>query len=135
MQRTILLAFLFLFVFSITALASPAGTYVGKWIGMNAEGDFRIALSQAEKGEWKAEVSFTYADSDIKCKIVSVKVEDDKVELVYDFEIATLHARSTVTGDIKGNEMSGKYHTQGADGSDVDQGTWKVTKKIAEGML
>ena len=93
---------------------------------MNAEGDFRIALSQAEKGEWKAEVSFTYADSDI----VSVKVTDDTVELVYDFEIATLHARSTVTGDIKGNDMSGKYHTQGADGSDVDQGTWKVTKKI-----
>ena len=128
MRRPVLFRFSFLFVFSIAALASPAGTYVGKWIGMTAEGDFKIALAQAEKGEWKAEVSFTYGDSDIKCKIVSVKVEDDKVELVYDFEIASLHARSTVTGDIKGNEMSGNYHTQAADGSDVDQGTWKVSK-------
>lgn len=129
MQRLILFGFLFLFLFSVAAFASPAGTYVGKWIGATAEGDFKIALSQAEKGEWKAEVSFIYGDSNIQCKIVSVKVTDDTVELVYDFEIANLHARSTVTGDIKGNEMAGKYHTQGADGSDVDQGTWKVTKK------
>jgi len=115
-------------MFSVVLLASPAGTYVGKWIGLNAEGDFKIVLLQAEKGEWKAEVSFTYGDADIKCKMVSVKVEEDKVELVYDFEIANLHARSTVTGEIKGDQMSGKYHTQAADGSDVDQGTWKVTR-------
>ena len=126
MRRSIL--FLPLFMFSVVLLASPAGTYVGKWIGLNAEGDFKIVLLQAEKGEWKAEVSFTYGDADIKCKMVSVKVEEDKVELVYDFEIANLHARSTVTGEIKGNQMSGKYHTQAADGSDVDQGTWKVTR-------
>jgi hypothetical protein len=119
-------------MFSIILLASPAGTYAGKWIGLNAEGDFKIALLQAEKGEWKAEVSFTYGDADIKCKMVSVKVEEDKVELVYDFEIANLHARSTVTGEIQGNKMSGKYHTQAADGSDVDQGTWQVTKQRLE---
>jgi hypothetical protein len=128
MRRSILFPFLFLLVSSVLALASPAGTYVGKWIGMTAEGDFKIALSQTEKGEWKAEVSFTYGDSDIKCKMVSVKVEDGKVELVYDFEIASLHARSTVTGEIKGTGMSGKYHTEGADGSEVDQGTWRVSK-------
>ena len=112
----------------MVALASPAGTYVGKWIGINAEGDFKIALSQTENGEWRAEVSFTYGDADIKCKMVSVKVKNGNVELVYDFEIASLHARSTVTGEIKGDEMSGKYHTEGADRSEVDQGTWKVSK-------
>jgi len=126
MRRSILFPSLFLLVLCAVALASPAGTYTGKWFGANAEGDFKIALSQAEKGEWTAEVSFTYGDSDIKCKTVSVKVEDGKIELVYDFQIAGMQARSSVTGEIKGDEMSGKYHTQAPDGSDVDQGTWKV---------
>lgn len=128
MQRRILFPFLFLIAFSVAALASPAGNYVGKWVGMNAEGVIKIALSQADKGEWKAEVSFTYGDANVPCKTISVKVTDDKLDLVYEFEIAGMQARSTVTGDIKGNEMSGKYHTQGTDGSDVDQGTWKVSK-------
>jgi hypothetical protein len=117
---------LFLLLFPASVLASPAGAYTGKWIGANAEGDFKLALSQTDKGEWTADVSFTYGDSDIKCKIVSVKVDDSKIELVYDFQIAGMQARSTVTGDIKGGEMSGKYHTKAPDGTDVDEGTWKV---------
>lgn len=117
-----------LFAFSLFALASPAGRYTGKWIGSNAEGVIKIALTEAKKGEWTADVSFTYGDSDVKCKTISVKVADDKLDLVYEFEIAGMTAQSTVTGDIKGNEMSGNYHTKGSDGSDVDQGTWKASK-------
>lgn len=128
MRRSRLFLLFLVLLFASLALASAAGNYAGKWVGTNAEGVFKIALTQAEKDEWKADVSFTYGDADIKCKIVSVKVENDNVELVYDFEIGGLQARSTVTGEIKGNEMSGKYHTQGADGADVDQGTFKVTK-------
>ncbi len=123
----LLISFLFLFMFSAVVLASSAGTYAGTWTGATAEGAIKITLSQAEKGEWKADVSFTYGDTDIKCKTVSVKVEEGKLELVYGFEIGGLHAESTVTGEIKGSEISGKYHTKGADGSDVDQGTFKVS--------
>lgn len=127
MPRSTLSLLFVVLLFASLGLASPAGSYVGKWVGANAEGAFKIALIEAGKGEWKANVSFTYGNADVECKIVSVKVENDSVELVYDFEIAGLQARSTVTGEIKGSEMSGKYHTQGADGSDVDQGTWKVS--------
>ncbi len=128
MRRSILFPFLLVFVLSVVALASPAGRYVGKWVGTSAEGVIKIALSQADKGEWKADVSFTYGDANVPCKTISVKVTDDKLDLVYEFEIAGMQATSTVTGDIKGNEMSGTYHTKGSDGSDVDQGTWKVSK-------
>lgn len=128
MRPSILLLFCLLFVFSVFALAAPAGTYVGKWTGASADGTFKITLSQTEKGDWNADVSFTYSGADVKCKTVSVKVTGDKLDLVYDFEIAGLQAQSTVAGDIKGNEISGTYHTKGADGSDVDQGTWKVSK-------
>src|SRR5579863_8184267 len=103
MRRSILFPILFLLVFSAVVLASPAGNYVGKWVGGSAEGVIKIALTQ-EKGEWKADVSFTYGDADIKCKTVSVKVEGSKLDLVYTFEIAGMQAQSTVTGDIKGEE-------------------------------
>jgi hypothetical protein len=111
---------------SAAVAASPAGSYTGKWFGASAEGDFKLALSQTEKGEWVADVSFTYGDSDIKCKTVSVKVDDTGIELVYEFQIADMQARSTVTGDIKGSKMSGRYHTKAPDGTGVDEGTWRV---------
>jgi hypothetical protein len=126
MRRSILLPFLLLSLSTAALAASPAGTYTGKWFGASAEGAFNLALSQGKKGEWTAEVSFTYGDSDIKCKMVSVKVEETKIELVYDFQIAGMQARSTVTGEINGGSMSGKYHTKAPDGTDVDEGTWKV---------
>lgn len=128
MRRSILCFLVPLFLLSTVGFASPAGNYVGKWVGGSAEGVIKIALTQTDKGEWNADVSFTYGDADIKCKTVSVKVQDNKLDLVYTFEIAGMQAQSAVTGDIKGNEMSGKYHTTGSDGSDVDQGTWKVSK-------
>ncbi|HWZ45865.1 MAG TPA: hypothetical protein VNW97_20500 [Candidatus Saccharimonadales bacterium] len=119
---------LFLFVLSALMPTSPAGSYAGTWTGSSAEGGIKIALSQAaEKGPWKAEVSFSYGDNEIKCKTVSIKVDDGKLDLVYDFEIASIRAQSTVSGEIKGQEISGKFHTLGADGADVDQGTFKVS--------
>jgi len=88
----------------------------------------RIALTPAaEQGRWSADVSFTYTGADVKCKTVSVKVADGKVELVYDFEIGDFQGRSTLTGSITNTEISATYHTKGADGSDVDQGTVKAS--------
>jgi hypothetical protein len=95
---------------------------------MNSEGSMKIALTPtAEQGRWTADVSFTYTGADVKCKTVSVKVADGKVELVYDFEIGDFQGRSTLTGNISATEISATYHTKGADGSDVDQGTVKAT--------
>ncbi len=110
------------------AVASPAGKYVGTWTGAGGQGDFRIALAPgAAQGEWTAEVSFTLSGQEVKCKTAYIRIDGSKLEVAYDFTLGDLKARSTVVGQINGNDLSGDYTTKGEDGSSVDAGTWKAS--------
>jgi hypothetical protein len=109
------------------AYAGLAGKYTGTWTGAQSEGTIKVALSQAEKGAWSADVSFTLGDQEVKCTTVSVKVDGEKLVVVYDFSVSGLEAESTITGQLKGSALEGTYSTKGADGSHVDDGTWKAS--------
>jgi len=111
------------------AAADPAGKYSGTWSGTSADGTIKIALAHAEKGEWKAEVSFTLGSEEVDCKTVSVKVDGAKVELVYDFTLSGAQLRSTVTGQLDDSKLEGKYTTTAPDGFGVDEGTWKASRE------
>jgi len=124
MRRLILLLLLSSVAFAFT-FASLAGKYMGTWSGAQSSGGIKIALAQA-KGEWNADVSFTLGDQDVKCKTISVKVDGEKVVLVYGFSVSGLEAESTLTGQLKGASLEGTYSTKGEDGSHVDDGTWKA---------
>lgn len=110
-----------------SAYAGLAGKYTGTWTGAQSEGTIKVALTQAEKGAWKADVSFTLGDQEVKCTTVSVKVDGEKLVVVYDFSVSGLEAESTITGQLKGSTLEGTYSTKGADGSHVDDGTWKAS--------
>ncbi|HLJ89301.1 MAG TPA: hypothetical protein VKZ53_20955 [Candidatus Angelobacter sp.] len=131
MRRLIYFSISLLLVFLCSSVAmaggSLAGKYVGTWTGVNSDGAIKVALTQAPKGEWNAEVSFTLADQEVKCKTVSVKVNGEKLEIVYDFSVSGLDATSTISGQLNGAKLEGKYSTKGADGSSVDQGTWNAS--------
>ena len=108
------------------AAAGVAGTYKGSWSGA-ASGDFRLKLEQTD-GEWKADIVFTMGTDEVKTKIKSVKVDGDKVDIVYDFDLQGNALESTVAGQLTGKTMEGTYKTKTvADGSPVDEGTWKVS--------
>jgi len=108
--------------------AGPAGKYSGTWTGAGGRGDFRIALAPAAAaGEWTAEVSFTLSGQDVKCKTAYVKLDGNKLEVAYDFNLGDFKARSTIVGKIDGGTLEGDYSTKGEDGSSVDAGTWKAT--------
>jgi hypothetical protein len=110
------------------AFANPAGKYSGTWTGSNNDGTIKIALTQAAaKGEWNADVSFTVGDQEVKCKTISVKVADDKLDLVYEFNVSGLQATSTVSGKFDGGKLEGQYTTKSSEGASVDQGTFKAT--------
>src|SRR5262249_56189864 len=112
----------------VFALAGPAGKYSGTWAGAGGRGDFKIALAPAAtEGEWTAEVSFTLSGQEVKCKTAYVKVDGNKLEVAYDFDLSGLKARSTIVGKIDGANLAGDYTTKGEDGSSVDAGTWKAT--------
>ena len=121
---------LLLFSFVVLAAADPAGKYSGTWSGASADGTIKIALAHAAaKGEWTADVSFTLAAEEVKCKTVSVKVDGAKLDLVYDFTLSGAQLRSTVTGKFDDPKIEGTYSTAAPDGSSVDGGTFKVTRE------
>jgi len=119
---------LFLGSFCIFA-AGLAGTYKGTYSGSSgASGEFVVSLTQAENGEWKSEVTFTLGAQDVKTKITSLKVDGSKVTIVYEFDLQGTALESTITGELNAGALGGDYHTKVvADGSAVDEGTWKAT--------
>jgi hypothetical protein len=109
--------------------AGIAGTYKGSYSGSaGASGDIQVTLKQADDGAWKSEVVFTFSGADIKTKVTSVTVDGSKVKVVYEFDLDGNGLESTITGELKGTTLAGEYHTKAAaDGSAVDEGTWKGT--------
>jgi hypothetical protein len=109
--------------------AGIAGTYKGSYSGSaGASGDIRVSLKQADDGAWKSEVTFAFGSEDIKTKVTSVTVDGSKVKIVYEFDLDGNGLESTLTGELNGTTLAGSYHTKAtADGSAVDEGTWKAT--------
>jgi hypothetical protein len=109
--------------------AGIAGTYKGSYSGSaGASGDIRVSLKQADNGAWKSEVTFSFGSEDIKTKVTSVTVDGSKVKIVYEFDLDGNGLESTLTGELNGTTLAGSYHTKAtADGSAVDEGTWKAT--------
>lgn len=128
MKRQILLFSLLILISSVAlAFANPAGKYVGTWVGLQSDGGIKIALAPAAaKGEWTADVSFTLGEQEVKCKTVSIKVDGDKLDLAYEFNLGGLQATSTVAGKFDGAKLEGTYSTKSAEGAAVDQGTFKT---------
>lgn len=107
--------------------ADMAGSYKGSWSG-GANGDFRITLTPADNGEYKADIVFTMGTDEVKTKVKSVKVEGSKLDVVYDFDLQGNALESTVTGQLTGKTLEGTYKTKAVgDGSPVDEGTWKAS--------
>jgi hypothetical protein len=123
-MRLLVLMFCAALLFS----AGLAGTYKGTFSGSSgASGDISVTLTQAGD-DWKSEVTFSLGGDTVKTKVTSVKVDGAKMTVVYTFDLQGTVLESTVTGELKDGTMAGEYHTKTvADGSAVDDGTWKAT--------
>jgi hypothetical protein len=119
--------FIGLFLLGVMLFAADlAGDYKGTWSGA-ASGDFHIVLTHAGD-DWKAEVSFSMGGDEVHTKIVSVKVDGNKLNLVYQYDLQGTQLQSAIVGELKDKKIEGTYKaTTVADGSDVDEGTWSAT--------
>jgi hypothetical protein len=118
-------------LFIATAFAADpiaAGKYVGKWQGdSGAGGGFVLQLS-SNGGSWKAEVSFTMGEQNVRCEVTALSVDGAKVHVVYTFDLLGMKLESTIDGERTGAKLTGKYHTRNlSEGSAVDQGAWEAS--------
>ncbi len=126
-MRTIATLFLTLALTLCATAADLNGTYKGTWSGGQASGDITMTLRTVD-GAPKAEVTFNLGGQDIKCNVISLKVEGSKIEIIYDFDLGDTKLQSTASGQLNGKTLEGTYKTKSlADGSAVDEGTWKAS--------
>ncbi len=125
------LSLVFLTLLCVSAADSDlAGQFTGEWKsnGSGTGGPFRMNLTTAD-GAWKCEVSFTFADAEIKTKNCAAKVDHGKLEASYEYDVAGNVLRSKIVGEWSGGAFAGQYHATTVDGgAAVDEGTWTAAK-------
>jgi hypothetical protein len=129
-MRFLLISVLLLAASSLAADRDLAGGYSGEWKSTASEygGTLRFVLEN-DGGVWKGTASFTMEGTEVPCTMRTVKVQDGKIELVYEFETQGTLLRSTQKGEWKDLEFRGSYSTATADGQGIDQGTWSAKRK------
>jgi len=111
----------------IAAAASAiTGKYAGTWKGPESTGGtLRIALKQEAGGQWTAEASFTFENTEVPTKTKSVQVEGTKLLLIFTWAIDGSSGESHLTGELVGEKLSGTYKTINETPS---SGSWTVTR-------
>lgn len=124
-----LASFAILLLLSLTLSAADLeGRYTGDWTGGAAAGDLRLTLSRSGE-DWKCEAVFTLGGQEVTTIMKRVKIDGDKVEVEYEFDLEGNKLKSTLTGQLDGQTLAGKYHTVDSQGGAVDEGSWKVARK------
>ena len=127
-RLTLLLLFPLLLL--MAADADLAGRYAGEWKsdGAGGGGSFHMTLAPGSEGAWKCDVGFTFGGDEVKTTMRTCKLEQSKLEMVYDFDLQGNGLRSKVTGQWNGKAFEGHYETTAGEGRDaVDQGSWSMT--------
>jgi hypothetical protein len=109
--------------------ADLAGRYGGDWASSanGVNGAFHLSLARAGADKWNLEVTFTMAGAEVKTTTRSIKVEGVKIQATYDFDLGGNLLRSSIEGHLMDGKLEGTYKTTTvADGSPVDEGTWKA---------
>ena len=102
-----------------------AGDYIGTWRNDTDGGKLRLSLKQSG-AMWTAEASFTFQESEIPCKVTSLKVEGAKMEIVLDWAIEESPGQSRLIGEFSGAKIEGTYQSETPD--TTSSGTWMVTR-------
>jgi hypothetical protein len=108
--------------------AGWAGSWAGSWDdGGGNSGGMKLKLVKAD-GKWTAEAGFDIGGQDVPCKVKSLKIDGDSIEVAYDWDFQGTAVTSTLTGKRKDRSMEGTYKAGAADQA-IGTGTWKLSAK------
>lgn len=104
-----------------------AGEYVGEWHGQDqSTGAVRLKIVGGPNAAWTGSVVFTYGPVDVPTTIKSVRVDGNKVEAVFSWEVEGTAASTKLVGELTGDQMEGSYESTTAEGAAT--GKWKATR-------
>ena len=110
---------------SLSLTAAEERRFTGNWSSDNSGTSGSIKMSLKSTPE-DSEVSFTLSGYDVKTKVKTLKMEDGRLEMSYEFDLQGNKLLSTITASIDADKLDGKYSTKAlADGSAVDSGVVK----------
>jgi hypothetical protein len=122
---------LVLILAAASAADDLAGGFKGEWKSSNSGngGEFHFVLTNVEGGMKSDNVGFTLDGAAVTAKARTVKLQDNKLDLVYDFSVQGYDLRTSHKGEWNGTDFRGTYETQTQDGSQtVDSGTWTAKR-------
>jgi hypothetical protein len=105
--------------------ALTPGTYKGEWSGASGGGEIHITFHADSSGALTPEVGFTLGGEDVKCKVLSFKVDGAKFHVLYEFDAQGTMLQSALEATANGKTIEGTYKTTAGDQA-VDTGTWKA---------
>ncbi|MFM8335214.1 MAG: hypothetical protein ACKODK_06605 [Opitutaceae bacterium] len=112
------------------AAAAPNGEYKGTWKGRDdSSGDLRIKFATGADAKLTAEAVFTFEGTAVPTRTKTLKVEGNRVELAFAWDVQGVSATSKLTGEIKGDRLEGTYESSTAEGAAT--GSWSVTRAAA----
>ncbi len=129
-MRRVLFAVVLLMAAAFAADRDLAGGFAGEWKSGNSgnSGTIHFTLENSG-GTWKSTFGFVLDGAEVPCTMRTVKVQEGKVELVYDSDVQSTVIRTTAKGEWTGAEFHGTYATATADANEVvDSGTWTAKR-------
>jgi uncharacterized protein involved in outer membrane biogenesis len=109
------------------AKTTLAGEFSGQWNGENgASGALKLKFTLGKDSVWTSEATFTFEGVEVPTIAKSLRVDGDKIEVVFAWEVQGTAASSTLKGKRNGDELEGTYDSTTAERAAA--GTWKVTR-------
>jgi hypothetical protein len=108
-----------------------AGGFAGTWKNeMTGESGVLQFTLKNTGGKWTSDVGLTYQGAELVATTQSLKIENGKLELVYDCSVQGSNVRTTQRGQWNGAEFVGTFSTVLLDsGETVAGGPWSAKRK------
>ncbi len=112
------------------AAANFVGEFVGEWQAENGVGGvLKLVIKKGADSVWAIDASFTFEGATVPTTTKSLKIEGNKLETVFAWDVQGTSASSKLVGELKGDRMEGVYESTTAEGA--GKGKWQVTRKPA----
>ena len=109
------------------AVTELAGEFQGQWRGQNETGgELRITFARGKDAATTAAATFSYEGTFVPTKTTSLKIDGDKIELVFAWVVEGVSSSSKLTGELKNDLFAGTYESMSAERAAT--GIWTIKR-------